>query len=212
MFHELTVSTEFAKKWETFACSLGIGTLSPLLYQHITDVLFETIIKESLSVSTDGSTSTGDTQDSGLTFEEGSAIQYVGGYVISELKLDKANVQMLPLLELLTYSESSPVDDDPMRDWVNMVNRGGLTRITNKAFRCFYDIELHIRCFFKVNNTREMKEQFNDKVTNSVLSNEDLLFDWCLASQFAVESDFVDKCLKKIVKKWIAIRGNSDEI
>ena len=75
------------QKWETFACSLGISTLSPLLYQHITDVLFETIIKESLSVST----STGDTQDSGLTFEEESAIHYVGGYVIRELKLDKAN-------------------------------------------------------------------------------------------------------------------------
>ena len=40
---------------------------------------------------------------------------------------------MLPLLELLTYSESSPVDDDPMRDWVNIVNRGGLTRITNEG-------------------------------------------------------------------------------
>ena len=63
LFLELTVSTKFAKKWKTFACSLGIGTLSPVLYQHITYVLFETIIKESLSVSTDGSISTGDTQD-----------------------------------------------------------------------------------------------------------------------------------------------------
>ena len=104
--------------------------MSPLLYQHITDMLFE-----SLSVSTDGSTSTGDTQDSGLTYEEESAIHYVGGYVIRELKLDKANVH--PLLELLTYSESSLVDDDPMRDWVSMVNRGGLTRITNEAFGVF---------------------------------------------------------------------------
>ena len=61
---------------------------------------------------------------------------------------------MLPLLELLTYSESSPVDDDPMRDWVNMVNRRGPTRITNEAFQYFYDniIELHIRRFFKVDN------------------------------------------------------------
>ena len=43
------------QKWETFDCSLGIDALPPLLYQHITDVRFENIIKESLSVSTDGS-------------------------------------------------------------------------------------------------------------------------------------------------------------
>ena len=72
-FHELTASTEFANEWETFTSKLGIGTLSPLLYQHITDVIFESIIKESISSSTVGfSTSTGATQDCGLTFEEES--------------------------------------------------------------------------------------------------------------------------------------------
>ena len=42
-----------------------------------------------------------------------------------------------------------------------------------------------------------MNEQFNDKVMNSV-NDEDLLFDWCLASQFAVKNDFADQCLKKL--------------
>lgn len=76
------------------------------------------------------STSTGATEDCSLTFEEESTIHNVGGYVIRQLKIDKANVQMLPLLEQLTYSESSPVDDDPMRHWVNQVDRGELTKIT----------------------------------------------------------------------------------
>ena len=209
-FHELTSSTEFANEWETFASKLGIGTVSPLLYQHITDIIFESIIKESTSTSTvDFSMSTGATQDCGLTFEEESAIHYVGGYVIRQLKMDKANVQMLPLLEQLTYSENSQADDDPMRHWVNQINRGGLTRITQEAFRCFYNIEITIRRFLKVDNTRDMNEQFNEKVMDSVLNDEDLLFDWCLASQFAVESDIADNCLKKIVKKWISVRGNS---
>ena len=38
-----------------------------------------------------------------------------------------------------------------------------------------------------------MNEQFNDKVMNSVLNDENLLFDWWLASEFAVESDSADK-------------------
>ena len=116
---------------------------------------------------------------------------------------------MLPLVEQLTYSENSPADDDPTRHWVNQVNRGGLTRTTNEAFRCFCYIEIMIRHFFKLDNTRDMNEQFNEKVMDAVLNDEDLLFDWCLASQFAVESDIADNCLKKIVKKWISIRGNS---
>ena len=201
-FHELTASTEFSSKWETFASKLHIGTISPLLYQHVTDVIFEKIIKESMGTSTIGiSTSTGVTEDCGLTFEEENAIHYVGGYVIRQLKIDKANVQILPLLEQLTYSESSPLDDDPTRHWVNQVNRGGLTRITNEAFRCFYCIEIIIRRFFKTDNTRDMDKQFNQKVMDSVLNDEDLLFDWCLASQFVVESDIADNCLKRIVKK-----------
>ena len=54
-----------------------------------------------------------------------------------------------------------------------------------------------------------MDKQFNQKIMDSVLNDEDLLFDWCLASQFVVESDIADSCLKRIVKKWISIRGNS---
>ena len=194
-FHELTASTEFANKWETFASKLGIGTVSPLLYQHITDVIFESIIKESMNISTVGFT--GAMQDCGLTFEEESAIHYVGGYVIRQLKIDKANAQMLPLLEQLTYSEDNSADDDSTRHWINQVNRGGLTKITNEAFRCFYNIEIMVRRFFNVDNTRDMNEQFNEKVMDSILKDEDLLFDWCLASQFAVESDVADNCLKK---------------
>ena len=124
-----------------FTTKLGICTVSPLMYQHVTDVIFEGIIKESmLSVST----STETTQDCDLTFEEESAIHCVDGYVIRQLKIDKANVQMLPLLELLTYSDNNLVDNDPMRYWVHSVNRGGSTRIT---FQCFYDIEINIRRF-----------------------------------------------------------------
>ena len=46
-FHELTVSMEFAKKWEDFMAKLGITTIPPLLYQHITHIIFESVIKES---------------------------------------------------------------------------------------------------------------------------------------------------------------------
>ena len=73
----------------------------------------------------------------------------------------------------------------------------------------FYDIEIHVRHFLKVDNTREMDDQFNDRVKYSVLNDEDLHFDWCLTSQFAVQTDIADNCHKKVAKKWLVIRRNS---
>ena len=84
----------------------------------------------------------GSVEDVGLTYEEENAIHYVGGYVIRQLKSDKANSEMIPLLEQL--EENSPVIDDPTSCWINVVNRGGLRRITNEAFKHFYDIEIII--------------------------------------------------------------------
>ena len=46
------------------------------------------------------------------------------------------------------------------------------------------------------------------KITTFILSNEDLLFDWQLAVGLVDQSES-DKCLAKIVDKWIVIRGFS---
>ena len=45
-FHELTVSMEFAKKWEDFMAKLGITTIPPLPYQHITGLIFERVANQ----------------------------------------------------------------------------------------------------------------------------------------------------------------------
>ena len=57
--------------------------------------------------------------------------------------------------------------------------------------------------------TRDMDEKFAKKVQDSVLNDDDLLFDWCMAIEFTVDQEIADKCLEKIVKKWLFIRGNS---
>ena len=93
--------------------------------------------------------------------------------MIRQLKSDKANLHMLPLLQQLT--ENSPVVDDPPRCWINQVNRGGLTRITNEAFKCFCDIEIIVRRFLRIDKTREMNDQSMKTVMDSVLHDEELL-------------------------------------
>ena len=142
-------------------------------------------------------------EETALTYEEENAVRYVGGYVIRELMKDKSNSHMLPLLKELIDSEERP------EHWVTAVNRGGLTKITDEAYRCFYDIEVHTRRFFKISNTRDMNEQFTKKVLESVLNDDNLLFGWCFAAGLIIDQDVANSCLEKIAKKWYSIRGNS---
>ena len=54
-----------------------------------------------------------------------------------------------------------------------------------------------------------MNEGFRKKVISAILSDDDLLFDWCFAAEFVVDQDIGDRCLQKVVNKWFVIRGFS---
>ena len=88
-FHELTISEDFSKKWEEFLKNVNT-TVPPLLYQHLTDEIFEGIIKSFCGSLTSNNTVSKE-DIVALSNEEENAIHYVGGYVIHELKKDKSN-------------------------------------------------------------------------------------------------------------------------
>jgi len=89
---------------------------------------------------------------------------------------------------------------DESRHWIGSVNRGGLTRISDEAFRCFCDIEIHIHKYLRVENTRDMNKEFARKVQDSVLSGDDLRFDWCIAVKFSTEQEIAVGTLKRLFK------------
>lgn len=205
-YHELTASKLFVTKWEAFLVDCS-GKVPPLLYQHITDELFEDIIKISFGMSTKLPASESAANVEALSNEEENAIHYVDGYVLRELKKDHSNSSILPLIEKLTISEKRPARIDPSQQWVMSVDRGGLTKITDEAFQCFCDIETAMRRYLKVDNTRDMNEQFSKKVVDAILNDENLLFDWCFAVE-CIEEEMAKQCLE-IIKKWFVIRGFS---
>ena len=54
-----------------------------------------------------------------------------------------------------------------------------------------------------------MNPKFMQKVTEAVLSDDNVLFSWCLAVGIDFSEDITNKCLALITKKWLSIRGNS---
>ena len=71
-FHQITLSSSFEEKWEMYLISVGL-TKEPLFYQHITDEVFNLLIKQNIKIP--------DKEcmlEEMLTFEEENAVRYVG--------------------------------------------------------------------------------------------------------------------------------------
>ena len=65
-----------------------------------------------------------------------------------------------------------------------------------KLFSAF-DIEIAMQRYLKVDNTRDMNEQFSKKVVDAILNDENLLFDWCFAVE-CIEEETAKQCLEII--------------
>ena len=97
----------------------------------------------------------------------------------------------------------------PSQTWVNSLDRGGLTKITDEAFQLFYAIETVVRQFFKVDKTNEMDDIFRKRVIDNVLSSDEVLFSWCFIADGDLDDSLSEKCLSRIISKWVTIRGFS---
>lgn len=201
-YHQLSISSSFQQVWERFLPAEQLPN-EPLLYQYITDQVLELLLKSKLAI-TDESTPL-EHSENHLTFEEQNAVRYIGGYVIRSLhQKTKDNGVKHVLCEL--KDEGSM--DGPAQEWVNAIDRGGLTKITSEAYHLFNSIELCVRRQLTISRADKMDETFKAKLMEFVMKDDDVLFYWCLAGQ--IEGDeAADKSLVMIVNMWITIRGFS---
>ena len=207
-YHKETSFIEFTSKWNDFCSKIKV-VMTPLFYQHITDEIFEYLIKDEFDLNGPNGF---EEQTPHLTFEEENAVHFVGGYVLRVIKEDPKNLNILPLvLKLINIEKNSHVGSS--QEWLVSIDRGGLIDITDEAFQCFYSIELVIRRYFNSSRTRDMVDGFTDEVNAAVLQDDDVLFNWCLAVGLALGCDYdetiSESCLKQIVRKWVTIRGHS---
>ena len=200
-YHQLSISNNFQQVWESFLSAEQLP-IEPLLYQHITDQVLELLLKSKLP-RTDQSAQN-DPEDN-LTFEEQNAIRYIGGYIIRSLHQKTKHSGVKHVLYELKDEDNT---DGPAQEWVNAIDRGGLTKITTEAYRFFNAIEMCVRRHLTIGGTDKMDETFKTKLIDIVFNNDDVLFYWCLASQMEGD-EAADTCLAMIVKMWITIRGFS---
>ena len=170
-FHKLTSSGDFTLKWSTFLEQLHLND-EPLFYQTLTDELFNQLLKKRLTAVQDEGGNE-DFRCAELTFEEESAVRYVGGYVVRKLREQPNCVKFIPLLNEMVC-EDSQNENSLSASWTNAIDRGGLVKITHEANQIFLAIECCVRRYLNVKKIPQMDETYKSYIMKMVMNDDDV--------------------------------------
>lgn len=201
-FYQLQVSKSFQDKWNDYLQFLRL-TSKAIFFQNCTSILYDNIIKMKFPVPDNGEP-LADT----FNCEEENAIRYVGGYVIAVLKKrHQSDKEIIAGLNHLT--DKNPVSTSSA-GWVQEVNRGGLTIITDQAQDAFMSIEACIKCKLRVNSAHKMDEQTRHRLRSELFSDSDIQFSWCLTGiNMKIDDETAEEILELCIEQWITVRENS---
>ena len=132
---------------------------------------------------------------------------YACGYVVRmllkqyEKKHGDVAVQYVACLgEMAVEGESSDLLAYT-KQWLELVNRGGLFPLSDEAFRLFIEIELCVRTYLPHHLLKPHSGAgFTENVHDKVFNDENVQFYWSLLSQDINNSDTSNVLLKKIIK------------
>ena len=143
-FYLLRCLPDFILQWTAFLSECQIP-VKPVLYQHLTDIIFKTLLQNHfriLQLETDNS------MDS--TNNERSALRYASGYICRHLrkKFERENHDLkeemiLCLASLVKDSNSEECGTD--EEWLELMDRGGLYHVKETTFQLFCAIKGQVR-------------------------------------------------------------------
>ena len=205
-FHQLRTQENFIEKWQNFFIITTGKTANSIIIQFLVDRIFKAII--SIRFTSQTVTPGCCNCDLVLTHDEENALRYAAGYIPKCLR-DRLNHSSHPLKRELMWrlldltDETDDTGDDESEDWINMIDWGGLTHITNKTYTLIKSMEMVLRqclCITKV--------KFKEKVMENILKDEDVLFNWLMISG-EWENEEAETLFKMIIELWVTIRGFS---
>ena len=111
----------------------------------------------------------------------------------------KEDIQLC-ILDLLNDGDE---DQSDSQDWLQLIDRGGLTRVNNTTFEMFVAMEHELRRHIHQGQLPNLEH-----IITSVAENEDVLFLWSLISADWEESS-ASALLQMVIRQWVKVRGFS---
>ena len=198
----------FTNRWTVFLCNANSPAGTPVLFQHLTDLVFKALLQWNYSVATDNSK-----QPSPLTNNEANALRYVAGYVCRHLR-KKIEASSHPLKEEMILCLMSMVKDKsdtsvgPCEEWTDLIDRGGLWHVKENTHSFFLSLEEEICVLLSSLLTEENRKE---KIIEKLCNSEDIQFYWLIVSADFDEEDqdVHSELLKRVVELFVTIRGFS---
>ena len=134
-------------------------------------------------------------------------LRYAAGYIPRALrkKLSKSRHPLKDDIQLCLFDLLDDGDEEAndSQDWVQLINRGGLTRVNHTTFEMFVAMEYELRKHIHRGQTLNLEH-----ITTAITENEDVLFLWSLVSADWEDSS-ASELLQMVVNQWVKIRGFS---
>ena len=191
-------------------CAANSPVGSPVLYQHLTDLIFKELLHLKYSIAAE------DTENSStgpLTHNEINALRYAAGYACRHVR-KKVEASSHPLKEemvlcLMTMvKEKTDTTSGPCEEWTDLVDRGGLWHIqenTHSFFLCLEEeVRIHIQLLLNEGNKKQ-------KIIQELIDNENVQFYWLIVgADFEEDNQEVhSELLRRIVELFVTMRGFS---
>ncbi len=212
-YHEVRTSAKFTSSWaQLMKQSLG-KRASPIFYQYVTDVMFKELVKQHTPMDSATHHAPDQSEVPALDCQETTALRYAAGYIIRALqkRLHKKSSpleQELRLCLVELSEENADEDGDASTDWTTQISRGGLYFINNRTYLFFYAMEMRIRRHLTTTSAPTISAGFKSTMTESILTNEDVLFYWTMVAA-EWEEEVEKTLLQMICDLWITVRGFS---
>ena len=189
--------------------------LDPLVYQAVTQKLFENIIARIAPASSSSSSSSSDKLKF-ISSDEECIVRYAAGYVPYALirKYEKHPTQhSVSCIECLCNMAVQGEDSDFLeytRAWITQVDRGGLFELNDTAYCLFKEIELETRTSLPSHLQRRIITSSNKQsLISSVMKSRSVQKHWFNLCTDMDDTNSATMLLKEIVELWLTIRGNS---
>ena len=95
-------------------------------------------------------------------------------------------------------------ESDESKEWLEIVNRGGLTRVNNSTFELFVVMEKQLRKLIQASRTPSLSADIN----HTIVHNDDVQFFLCMISA-DWEDASAHALLEMVVNQWVKIRSFS---
>ena len=134
-YFTVRTSSEFISTWTSFLQKANITATYPALYQHLTNIIFKKLLKDKYQTSSLQSSSP---PISGFD----DALRYAAGYVIyHQLHKKSQKEDIRDCLEALIVIKGDSFETETATEWVELLDRGGLSKVRETTFQFFHVLE-----------------------------------------------------------------------